>query len=512
MPTAKFLADFDQFVASARTADATLEKLDVGGRQLASTLTNTQSNADRFRGSLQQFDGVMASLGVNIGAEVRALGELGAAAGKSAADLGLIATGGLAVGAAIGGWKIGRAISEFFDLDKAIGDATAKLLGWGDVAGEVAGANADLVGQLHQAETAMGFYRSNATKSADAIKAWHLELAAVTAAGDMESLTKDLESQNFPLKELAERYHVSVEALQMFGRETTAAAQAEKVAGDAIHASNDRKLKDLQTQMDATADFRGAMEELNSSGKGWQGTLDTIDGSVVAAIKSYLEAGVSQRALAQAYGLTDVQVKAVSSSLKDDQLATDREADALRALAEAQAIARTEAEAHTAELARQKKIMEDAAIAAAKLAAENRARGGSTQYDLSTSEGRSKVPDDIKMFLHDGYSFEQAARLSYAMKMGFSVDRDPLFAIKGPRVPGFAGGVHDYAGGLAMVGERGPELVNLPSGSDVIPFGRGGGGVTINNTFHIVDTEANIARRVANHLTRSILQGRKASV
>jgi len=37
------------------------------------------------------------------------------------------------------------------------------------------------------------------------------------------------------------------------------------------------------------------------------------------------------------------------------------------------------------------------------------------------------------------------------------------------KLPGFAGGVQNFAGGLAMVGERGPELVRLPGGSDVIP-------------------------------------------
>lgn len=36
-------------------------------------------------------------------------------------------------------------------------------------------------------------------------------------------------------------------------------------------------------------------------------------------------------------------------------------------------------------------------------------------------------------------------------------------------LPRFAGGVKDFSGGLAIVGERGPELVNLPRGSDVIP-------------------------------------------
>lgn len=34
-------------------------------------------------------------------------------------------------------------------------------------------------------------------------------------------------------------------------------------------------------------------------------------------------------------------------------------------------------------------------------------------------------------------------------------------------IPGFATGVRNFGGGFAMVGERGPELVNLPKGSDV---------------------------------------------
>ena len=35
------------------------------------------------------------------------------------------------------------------------------------------------------------------------------------------------------------------------------------------------------------------------------------------------------------------------------------------------------------------------------------------------------------------------------------------------KIPGFATGVKNFAGGWAIVGERGPELVNLPRGSDV---------------------------------------------
>jgi hypothetical protein len=40
---------------------------------------------------------------------------------------------------------------------------------------------------------------------------------------------------------------------------------------------------------------------------------------------------------------------------------------------------------------------------------------------------------------------------------------------------GFAGGTNFAPGGMSLVGERGPELVNLPRGSKVIPNNRLGG-------------------------------------
>jgi hypothetical protein len=48
--------------------------------------------------------------------------------------------------------------------------------------------------------------------------------------------------------------------------------------------------------------------------------------------------------------------------------------------------------------------------------------------------------------------------------------------LKSIKIPAFAGGVNNFSGGLALVGERGPELVNLPRGSDVIPNHMLGGG------------------------------------
>lgn len=75
-------------------------------------------------------------------------------------------------------------------------------------------------------------------------------------------------------------------------------------------------------------------------------------------------------------------------------------------------------------------------------------------------------------------------------------------------LPHFATGVNNFSGGLAVVGERGPELVNLPRGSDVIPNHRigavgGSASTVIQNTFHIAGENAReIAQEVMNLLEK----------
>lgn len=90
-----------------------------------------------------------------------------------------------------------------------------------------------------------------------------------------------------------------------------------------------------------------------------------------------------------------------------------------------------------------------------------------------------------------------------------------------PKLPGFAEGVKNFGGGLAIVGERGPELVRLPRGSDVIPAGPtrqllaapasggagSGGGVALSLTIApqfvgtVIDNEARM-RQAAQEIAR----------
>lgn len=61
----------------------------------------------------------------------------------------------------------------------------------------------------------------------------------------------------------------------------------------------------------------------------------------------------------------------------------------------------------------------------------------------------------------------------------------------------FAGGTSFAPGGLALVGERGPELVDLPRGSRVIPNHelRGSSGTNVSQTFNIMTPDADSFRR-----------------
>ncbi|KPV52862.1 hypothetical protein SE17_12950 [Kouleothrix aurantiaca] len=87
------------------------------------------------------------------------------------------------------------------------------------------------------------------------------------------------------------------------------------------------------------------------------------------------------------------------------------------------------------------------------------------------------------------------------------------------KLPGFAKGVKDFGGGYAWTGEEGPELIKLPTGSDVIPtpqvgdtlrkVGAGGGPVSatlqLNIQNPVVDSQARIAELVEK--IRSVVSG-----
>lgn len=88
------------------------------------------------------------------------------------------------------------------------------------------------------------------------------------------------------------------------------------------------------------------------------------------------------------------------------------------------------------------------------------------------------------------------------------------------RIPGFASGVSNFSGGLALVGEQGPELVNLPSGAGVTPAGPTadymsgngqGGNVTVNVNLGMYAGEAGELRQVAKNIYLELMRVAKTN-
>jgi hypothetical protein len=75
------------------------------------------------------------------------------------------------------------------------------------------------------------------------------------------------------------------------------------------------------------------------------------------------------------------------------------------------------------------------------------------------------------------------------------------YANKYGGVPRYASGTSYHPGGLAIVGERGPELLNLPRGSQVIPMS--GAGVQISVTGNYIAGDYDVDR-IAAQITKKL--------
>jgi hypothetical protein len=83
-------------------------------------------------------------MGIHLSGPIRALGELSDASGKTATQLGLLGTAGLALGAAMGGWQLGRFAADLLGTDEIIGHFVNELWGVSEAA-QRAGAKADVL-------------------------------------------------------------------------------------------------------------------------------------------------------------------------------------------------------------------------------------------------------------------------------------------------------------------------------------------------------------------------------
>lgn len=476
--SAKFLADFSDFDRGSKEASKNVlsfqQAVDRAGGRLADFGRTANSDAAPKVGtlsdSLRTFDGILASAGIHIAPAVKALGELGAAASTSAAALGTLGTAGIVVGFGVLVYKIAGAAFELAGLSEALKnnayfqtqnvEASQRLAEHFTI---LAKASATARREITDITEAI---RINATeaehlalvrgRSADAAHdsfvqeaALQKELREARARGDIPALTHDIDLHILSQKELSTKYGLTTQAIGYF-------------------------IDKLKATEAASKEAQRAQEEL---AKGWA---------------QFYDWAADQEAARQA------QLKAGFDAWRNEAKAIEANAGVLdtllRKAAYDVALAEDEARDKTAGLT--------AALQNVPAVAEPAATGLLSLGSAAMSAAGGFFAMSAELY--------NAIRAAQAAESAFNKDRFLQTGLSGfigyaPRATG--GPV--TAGGSYLVGERGPELFRPNASGTILPAGAGA--VAITNVFNIVDTESNIARRVSDHLTRSIMTARKLS-
>jgi uncharacterized protein (DUF433 family) len=304
----------------------------------------------------------------------------GEASGLTVGSLGKLGSAAAIAAAAFVGWQIGTVIDQMTGASKIFERATNAIFGFKQaLADQTAGAVQDVINRAIRdgAEATVSY--TEAIKYNTAIaqiriavhnKTKEAQLAAIDAELQLGRITTD--QANIRKAAVADEEHANdVRAKRV--KFSDVLAQSEKAYRDEIAAtgltvgelvsklkSNEtgfeawakqvnlsdatvKRLKDTLTEHNKQASksaetakkLKDAEEEVASSGDGWRGTLEKIDATLVASVKGYLAAGVSQEALATKYGLTSTQLKAINKSLSEETEQTKKATEAKQKLDEA---------------------------------------------------------------------------------------------------------------------------------------------------------------------------------
>ena len=246
--TAKFAADFSDFDKGVKTAETTMLSFEqqadrVGGRlmDLGAKGSAATPRMGSLTSELQKFDSLLGTMGVHLSGPIRAIGELGELAGKSATQVGFLGSAGAAA-AALAGVQIGRFIADLTGSDKLIADLVNNLRGVSD-ASERAGAKADVLAlasknagrtitDFNEAvkinkqaadDLALAWGRSvNPLRESNIELAnWQREIREVRKRGDYPALTADINAQALSVQELSTKYGMHTDALEYLKRKLT---------------------------------------------------------------------------------------------------------------------------------------------------------------------------------------------------------------------------------------------------------------------------------------------------
>ena len=518
--TGVFAADFSAFDKAVKTSEQNLAGLESAGgkvekslrlmgqsqeqlldkigasggkiQELGATAESTGGQVNTLSASYRQFDGLLQAAGVNIGPQVKGLEDLANAAGKSTTELGLLGTAGAVAGAALAGWKLGTWIGEITGATDAIANLTGSL---DRLAEQTAGAKQDTINlAIRQGakETisyadAIKYLSDQVQVNADKNINWRDRLA--DAHREVRNLT-DAQKDAIAIaveagattEQITNKYGISATALGILADQTDKAAAAQAK----LTAEHEKDLALAEKRQAANV----AGVELMERDARLMADRNAFDQEQLAIQNQKLEAGkgfVTQMGeIAKAN--TDAATAAATYATEQDALtaANDALVAGMVEQAAAHEAAGAAAEQGTAAtvagyqaVAQQVEITSDGVRGWLELmAATNRANAILSENSLFTSRS-------------------QLERIAAGNTGG------TIGAFSGPS---FASGVENFEGGLAKV-HGGEVLANLPRGTSVFPKGSGFGGANVSNVFNLVDTESNLAKRVAEMIMRQIRAG-----
>lgn len=437
------------------TLERAIEKYRVLGQEAPSEMIKLAEATKRVEAPtasatsvFRQFDGVLASLGIHIAPQVKAIEDIAGAAGKSASAIGVLGTAGLTFGAAVGGWKIGRLIAEFFELDSKIAGATARLMGWGDLAAETAAAKTDTLARA----TAIAEREITNMNEAVRILAAHQQdlsdkyAVSATRIADAQREVRGLSAAKIAAIELAQKlgtstdvltrtFHISADALKVL-------ADRQRVGGQAA-SEHDKAIQALDRS------YAKLMSDVKNANQ-----LALMD-DAAAALKRQAENANQLRMMER--DAHQMQMKEV-----DERVAA-------------------EAAAETARVAQNQREIDAIVNTTQKIKEGGDVGKSSTDQVIAGYAGIAQqvtlTGDAVKEWIN---LMRYSASVNAVLSEGSSLfttqsQRERIASLPSPR----AGGGPVSAGSPYMVGERGPELFVPSASGTIVPHGAGGTTVVV---------------------------------
>jgi len=517
--TGVFTADFSSFDKAVQTSTKNLEGLEAGAEKTNSSLRlmsqsqeqmldkigasggkiqaagtaagETSGQVNTLTESYRQFDGILQAAGVNIGPQVKGLEDIANMAGKTASQIGAVATAGALLGAAVTGWNIGRAIEQFTGWSGAVEDLARRFMG---LEAATTATNDKLLIQFKAVEMgapkmlnyadSVKFITELNQKNADSAINWTDRLFA--ARKEVENLNERQRIQiqiaieaGATTEQLTNKFGISAQGLKILTEET----DKQTAALAKLHAEQ-QKDKDAAAQRQK--DNEKGIELMNRDAALIADRAKFDAEQEVLRIKR-LETGA-------AYVKQMGEIAAVNKSAADfdrnlatEQAALDVENQKLIESFGGMAEAQTEAGAAAVSAGAQTV----AAYAGVQQQVEITSDGVRGWLELMAATNRANA------ILKENSLFTTSGQLE-------RIAAGPQGGTLSSFAPSFASGIENFGGGLAKV-HGGEVLANLPAGTSVYP--KGGLGANISNVFNLVDSESNLARRVADLIMRQVRAG-----